>query len=230
MIGPENTGTEEEYYRIWGAARAAHVVCRRRRTAYEAHKSKVEYCRPYKALLIKFSWNRSLTIYDYESNMQLADSTYTRTQVADLVLTNSVKIHYKNLQSEVVNAVTFGLIVHTFVVFETKEYHWSVEKNDTGIFLQRSKQRSDVLEKICGQLRPGYGPVRLWSRFDSPVNDCTLYDVLNKVDIERQQPYHLTENNCQHFAISLYIVIAVPFGVINAQIAISDLNEMLQNV
>ena len=40
--------------------------------------------------------------------------------------------------------VTAGLFHHAFVVFETEEWWWSIEKNEEGITIQRAKQLTNV--------------------------------------------------------------------------------------
>lgn len=94
--------------------------------------------------------------------------------------------------------VTSSMLYHAFVVLETEQWWWSVEKNGEGVTIQRSKD----LRYVKDHYRRGR---RNEVSREPLVTDTGRYNLHEFVlmlylsDAVRSQ-YHLLDNNCKDFA------------------------------
>ena len=96
--------------------------------------------------------------------------------------------------------------VHKFVIVETTNWYYTVEKNDKGLSMQRSKKKSDVRENVDGHKRDKGEPSL------KKVNKVSYGDSLQKliqwiVRYEIHVKYDLIGDNCKDFAVRCYSVI-----------------------
>eukprot|EP00117_Sycon_ciliatum_P047284 scpid93226/ scgid33786/ len=97
-----------------------------------------------------------------------------------------------------------GLFYHEFIVFQTKNWWWSIEKNSEGVTLQRSKQRGRVLlyrGKTRGDSVEQTHITTLASDSVYPLQE--FVGLLYCSDVVGSQ-YNLPFNNCQSFASTVY--------------------------
>ena len=95
--------------------------------------------------------------------------------------------------------ITMSVFYHMFIVFSTRSWHWSIEKDAGTITLQRSRNKCDVKSKLCGQPRKGKtGLIKheVASRFSIAKN------MLDVVDL--YESYHVIWSNCQKFGSEVY--------------------------
>jgi len=93
------------------------------------------------------------------------------------------------------------LFYHAFVVLKTAQWWWSVEKNEKGIFIQRSRKIDYVKDRFHGKLRPG-----------TPVPLCTdkgrvkMDDVIKWIYVndELEKKFNMLSDNCKHFASRMF--------------------------
>jgi hypothetical protein len=103
--------------------------------------------------------------------------------------------------------VTAGLLHHAFVVFGTDQWWWSIEKNDNGITIQRSKDIEYVRDKYRRNDRKtglfGMSGIKLEKKYKG---SHTLNELIDHIYIKNylNQEYDLLNNNCQHFAEQIY--------------------------
>lgn len=93
------------------------------------------------------------------------------------------------------------LFYHSFIVFSTGEWWYSVEKNDAHVVLQRSKSRSAVLDFVNSRRRSAPTTLCKAKRARMKIKDfvgmlCHTSAVSRK--------YHWTDHNCQHFSDMVY--------------------------
>ena len=97
------------------------------------------------------------------------------------------------------------LLFHMVIIFETEDWWWSIEKNDEGITIQRSKTLTYVKDNYRrGARNPGMKLMKE-DRADQSVND--LIDWLWKSD-ELNNKYNLVNRNCQHFGKKVFNFVA----------------------
>ena len=89
---------------------------------------------------------------------------------------------------------------HTFVLLETDSWWWSIEKNDEGITIQRSKKWEYVAKQYRRKER---------RNSDLMEQDTGRYKMMDLVDWiykkdELNKRYHFLESNCQGFAKRIF--------------------------
>ena len=97
--------------------------------------------------------------------------------------------------------LTQVILYHEFVVLKTDKWWWSVEKNDEGITIQRSKYKKYVKNFYRRQERN--------SRDKMLHEDCTKYDLLKLVEWiwlldHLYKPYNYFTNSCKDFAEAVF--------------------------
>lgn len=104
---------------------------------------------------------------------------------------------------------TNAILNHQFVVFETECYHWSIEKNDEGLTVQRSKQWNAVLRRYRQKPRitGTYWDVQLIEKDQGRRTMGELIHWLWQKD-HLNKKYNWITNNCQHFATLVFNEIA----------------------
>jgi hypothetical protein len=88
-------------------------------------------------------------------------------------------------------------LYHAFIVFETKNWFWSIEKNSAGIVIQRSKKKESVKCHLgpCSRPEPIEESDEDTGRFK--VEDLIAWLYKEK---ELNKKYNVKTANCQHFA------------------------------
>jgi hypothetical protein len=103
--------------------------------------------------------------------------------------------------------VTAELWRHDFILFETDKWWWSIEKNDAGVTIQRSKHIEYVRDRYRRAKRTtglfGMHGIKLEKKYKG---SHTLNELIDHIYIKNylNEDYHLLENNCQHFADKIY--------------------------
>lgn len=94
---------------------------------------------------------------------------------------------------------------HAFIVFETNKWWWSIEKNDAGVTLQRSKDIEYVRDKYRRTKRTT-GIFTGITLEKEARGSTTLNELINHIYSRNylNQDYHFLDNNCQHFAEKIY--------------------------
>jgi hypothetical protein len=105
------------------------------------------------------------------------------------------------------NQPTTSLAYHAFLTFwvQSDEYYWSIEKNNEGVTMQRSK-------KHTGQYDLGYvdGMYRRQARRGTEVivmdegNGVTLRMLLHFIETLVNAKYNLLTCNCKHFCSAIF--------------------------
>jgi hypothetical protein len=99
-----------------------------------------------------------------------------------------------------------GVMYHAFIVFRTKSWWWSIEKNDEGVTIQRSKEIEHVRDKYYRVKRQESWTTKIAMKKSKIVNNKTVKQFFehvyeaNYVDEE----YGVIQNNCQQFADKIY--------------------------
>ena len=93
-----------------------------------------------------------------------------------------------------------GIFNHQFVVFETRERWWSIEKNQQGIFLQRSICLEYVKDHLLRKTRNKSIEVMSTDKGKKCVND--LLKFLEQKELYKT--YDVFQENCQHFAERIF--------------------------
>ena len=93
------------------------------------------------------------------------------------------------------------LFNHQFVVFETKSWWWSIEKDDKRIFIQRNKYLSSVRDFVNGERRKDFVTAMSDDEGHKTIKDLIRF--LYYTD-ELHIKYDLVENNCQDFAKRIF--------------------------
>lgn len=93
--------------------------------------------------------------------------------------------------------ITSLMMYHLFIVFETKQWWWSIEKNSEGITIQRSKKEEAVKDKHRQKDRVSSV---LHVKEDAGRNSVEyLIDWLYQQN-ELNKRYHYVSSNCKTFA------------------------------
>ncbi|KAH3721493.1 hypothetical protein DPMN_064421 [Dreissena polymorpha] len=101
--------------------------------------------------------------------------------------------------------ITKPLLFHMFVVFETQNWWWSIDKDSNGITLQRSKRSDAALYTIRQKRRlPG---VQMMLRDEGNMSMHTLLYRLYLAG-ELKKEYDNNDRNCKHFATSVFNKVA----------------------
>ena len=95
--------------------------------------------------------------------------------------------------------LTKAILCHMFVVFETVDWWWSIEKNAQGITLQRSTSRNDVKKKYRQEDRIQHTSIELVEKDRGRKNMRQLIEMLWKEN-ELNHRYGFLDSNCKDFA------------------------------
>lgn len=96
------------------------------------------------------------------------------------------------------------LLYHMLILFETKDWWWSIEKNSQGITIQRSKVKGAVLYSYRGASRHELTEMKTDKGKRSMKE---LIEWLYQKD-ELNKRYHVLNSNCQHFATAVFDYVA----------------------
>jgi hypothetical protein len=108
-----------------------------------------------------------------------------------------------------------GDLHHAFIVFKTKSWWWSIEKNDTNITVQRSKFEKYVRDKYRKHKRQ-VGLTTGITVKEKDVGRKTVAELIRYIHQQDylNQDYHLVFYNCQTFAARIYEFISGFFDMI----------------
>ena len=99
--------------------------------------------------------------------------------------------------------MTKYLLHHAFIVLKTENWFWSIEKDEGGITVQRSKYLEHVRDKCRKQNRiTGVMNNGIYLAKTSPGNDITVIELMNHMWSEEYMDlnYHFLKDNCKKFA------------------------------
>ncbi|EFX78205.1 hypothetical protein DAPPUDRAFT_305262 [Daphnia pulex] len=98
---------------------------------------------------------------------------------------------------------------HAFIVLETESWWWSIEKDEGGITIQRSKHLENVLDQCRRHGR--ITGLATWINLGVTCekkgpSHASVIDVVNRMWREEclHSDYHFLQNNCKHFANTIY--------------------------
>ena len=102
------------------------------------------------------------------------------------------------------------LLYHSFIVLETNEWWWSIEKNTEGLTMQRCKDPEKVIKYYRRRPRNAgwkwltdIREMKSTQLLDADSKLSSFYDTLYKNN-ELRITYHWHNDNCKHFAQRLY--------------------------
>ena len=136
------------------------------------------------------------TISDDELRTELADLVDAGEKIQDVT---AYKVKLSEFQ------LTKFLLYHMFIVFGTEDWWWSIEKNDEGITIQRSKSLTAVRDKYRQAMRKSGKSSMEKDAGRKSVND--LIDWLWQED-ELNNNYDIKTSNCQHFGKKVFNFVA----------------------
>ena len=98
--------------------------------------------------------------------------------------------------------MTKYLLHHAFIVLKTENWFWSIEKDEGGITVQRSKQLENVRDKCQKQNRITGITTGISLAKNSPGNDTTVIELFNHMWSKEYMDlnYHFLNDNCKKFA------------------------------
>ncbi|XP_046643391.1 uncharacterized protein LOC124328583 [Daphnia pulicaria] len=99
-----------------------------------------------------------------------------------------------------------NLLHHAYIVFETDQWWWSIEKNELGVTIQRSKNEAYVRDKFRRQDRTsdlfGNG-IQCEQKYKGSHTLQELIDHIYSKDYLNEE-YNVVSNNCKDFADKIY--------------------------
>jgi hypothetical protein len=102
--------------------------------------------------------------------------------------------------------LTQKLLHHAFIVFETDQWWWSIEKNELGVTIQRSKKIEFVRDKFRRRDRTTDlfgGGIKCERKFKG---SHTLQELISHIYVKNylNEKYDVVSNNCKDFADKIY--------------------------
>lgn len=99
-----------------------------------------------------------------------------------------------------------NLLHHAFIVFETDKWWWSIEKNELGVTIQRSKEIEFVRDKFRRQDRTTDlfgGGIKCEKKYKG---SHTLQELISHIYKQNylNEDYNVVSNNCKDFADKIY--------------------------
>ncbi|XP_032782372.2 uncharacterized protein LOC116920286 [Daphnia magna] len=112
--------------------------------------------------------------------------------------------------------VTNALLFHAFIIMETNNWWWSIEKNSECITIQRSKKLESVRDMYQRKKRTtGFGPLtKIRKNETTEGGNTTIKELINYIWRKDclNDVYHLLEANCQTFAAMVFDRIKSPYN------------------
>ncbi|XP_064635068.1 uncharacterized protein LOC135492490 [Lineus longissimus] len=103
--------------------------------------------------------------------------------------------------------LTFVLVYHLFIVFETDAWWWSIEKNSEGLTIQRSKKQEAVRDSYRQAPRLSKDQT-YWkiTEVKSKAGNKTIKELIAWLEEEKwlNRTYHYLSSNCQHFGNAVF--------------------------
>jgi hypothetical protein len=99
-----------------------------------------------------------------------------------------------------------GSMHHAYIVFKTQSWWWSIEKNDAGITIQRSKKNEFVRDKYVRVRRQESYTTGIGCEKSKTATNKTVKQLLKHIHEKGyvNEMYHALEKNCQEFADKIY--------------------------
>ena len=99
-----------------------------------------------------------------------------------------------------------GVMYHAFIVLKTKDWYWSIEKNDAGVTIQRSKEIEHVRDKYYRIKRQENWTSGIAMEKSKSVNNKTVKQLIKHVYEANyvNEEYGIIQKNCQQFANKIY--------------------------
>lgn len=100
----------------------------------------------------------------------------------------------------------WGNAHHAYIVFKTQSWWWSIEKNDAGITIQRSKKIEFVRDKYHRTKRPESFTTGIGCEKSKQINNRTVKQLVEFIQRKRfvDEEYDVFLKNCQDFADKIY--------------------------
>ena len=95
---------------------------------------------------------------------------------------------------------------HAYIVFKTKDWYWSIEKNNAGVTIQRSKEIEHVRDKYYRIKRQENWTSGIAMKKSKSVNNKTVKQLIEHIYNNKyvDEEYGVIQNNCQQFADKIY--------------------------
>ena len=102
-----------------------------------------------------------------------------------------------------------GVMYHAFIVLKTKDWYWSIEKNDAGVTIQRSKEIEYVRGKYYRVKRQESLIIGITEVLRKSVTHLTMKQLIEHIHNDKyvDEEYSILQSNCQKFAFILYSAI-----------------------
>jgi hypothetical protein len=101
----------------------------------------------------------------------------------------------------------WGIAHHAYIVFKTQSWWWSIEKNEAGITIQRSKQIEFVRDKYRRMKRPESFTTGIGCEKSKEIHNRTVKQLVEFIQRKRfvDEVYDVFFlKNCQNFADKIY--------------------------
>ncbi|XP_057377869.1 uncharacterized protein LOC130699673 [Daphnia carinata] len=140
-----------------------------------------------------------------------------REKLSDLIDTEE-KIEKASVYSNPLSSwqATNALLYHAFIVMETNNWWWSIEKNTEGITIQRSKDIKSVRDMYQRKKRTtGWTPLtKIRKNETTQGGNTTIEELINYIWRKDylNDVYHLLKENCQKFAAMIFDRIKSPYN------------------
>jgi hypothetical protein len=97
---------------------------------------------------------------------------------------------------------------HAYIVFETENWWWSIEKNDNCVAIQRSKKIEFVRDKYYRTDRMTALTTGISCIKEKTVDKRTVKELLEHIKSSNyvNQQYHFLEQNCYQMADKIYAI------------------------
>lgn len=95
----------------------------------------------------------------------------------------------------------WALFDHAFIVFQTSNWFWSIEKHTNGLTIQRSTEEAAVKNKFRQQNR--LAGIKLWAEDESDKKVSELLTWLYRSK-ELKKPYQSLFSDCESFAKAVF--------------------------
>nr|CAH0106793.1 unnamed protein product [Daphnia galeata] len=106
------------------------------------------------------------------------------------------------------NSWQIGKVVmyHAYIVLKTNDWYWSIEKNDAGVTIQRSKNIEHVRDKYYRIKRKENWTSGIAMEKSKSVNNKTVKQFIEHVYEANyvNEEYGVIQKNCQQFANKIY--------------------------
>lgn len=159
------------------------------------------------AVIIGGKWNHTLYFGDFSTgNIHSIKNNELIQKSEDIVGSKEEILSVFAYKTPLLSAqLTMFFSYHLYIVFETKKWFWSIEKDGEGITIQRSKNYSFVRYIYLNKYR------QLLSKFvKADVGKNSVGDLIRWLynEDELNKPYNVVSSNCKAFAKRVFDYIA----------------------